>query len=130
MIMSEITNGHTNGFGSDDDVSDLSSEEGEEGEEEEEECEEERNGGVAASRVNGQSTEFDDDIDEDEKVENAPANDDDDLDDDEGAQDEDSDSDSAPEDISFKTGKDDFQQKSQLQQKQIEKSLTAAKGEV
>lgn len=114
--MSEVTNGHSNGFGSDDDVSDLSSEEGEE-----EECEERLNGGVGQSGANGQSMN---DGDEDSDPSNVPTREGDELDDDD---DEDSDSDSAPEDISFKTGRNDFQQKSNLQQKQIEKCLTAAK---
>jgi len=157
--MSELTNGHTNGFGSDHESEEK---EPEKPEEDEEECEECLNGGCncdyavkngltradwirAYSEANIPIYKSDSDEESDQNLPTIDGldSDDDEPDDDASdgingdisvdvigdasAQDEDSDSDSAPEDISFKTGKDDFQQKSELQQKQIEKSLTAAR---
>ena len=114
-------NGHANGW-SDGEDGDHSSEEEEELEEEKEEEEEEDDG--KDTRVNGHSTEGDDDDeDEDNGIE-----DDEDDDDDNDDDDDDSDSDSAPEDVSFKSGRDAFQQQTQQQQDQIEKTLSAARG--
>jgi len=119
--MSEISNGHANGFGSSDDEGGSSSE----GEEEEDQDRD----GLFSTRVNGgrdvdEDDADDDDHDEADETEEVDVDGDDDPNDDD---DDDDDSDSAPEDISFKTGESVFREKSQLQQLQIEKSQTAAK---
>ena len=120
-------NGHVNGFGlSDGDDSDPSSEEEEEGEELEEEEKEEGIVDDKDTHLNGHSTDDDEEADKDDGIEDEEDHDDDDQDDNED--DDDSDSDSAPEDISFKSGRDAFQQQTQQQQEQIEKTLSAAKG--
>jgi len=118
--MSEISNGHANGFGSSDDEGGSSSE----GEEEEDQDRD----GLFSTRVNGgrdvdEDDADDDDHDEADETEEVDVDGDEDPNDD----DDDDDSDSAPEDISFKTGESVFREKSQLQQLQIEKSQTAAK---
>jgi len=123
--MSEM-NGHANGHGSsDEDESDVSSE----GEMEEDVGE--KSDDVASSRrLNGHSKKFDDDDfdeNEDDEVEETGNNDGDDDDDDDDNDDDASDSDSAPEDVSFKTGRDAFQEKTQQQQRQIDKSQAAIK---
>jgi len=125
--MSEM-NGHANGHGSsDEDESDVSSE----GEMEEDVGE--KSDDVASSRrLNGHSKKFDDDDfdeSEDDEVEETGKDDcgDDDDDDDDDDNDDGSDSDSAPEDVSFKTGRDAFQEKTQQQQRQIDKSQAAIK---
>ena len=121
--MSEM-NGHANGHDlSDEDESDVSSE----GEMEEDVGE--KSDDVASSRrLNGHSKKFDDDdfdgeSDDDEVEETGKDDCGDDDDNDDG-----SDSDSAPEDVSFKTGRDAFQEKTQQQQRQIDKSQAAIKG--
>jgi len=118
-------NGHVNGFGlSDGDDSDPSSEE----EEEEEELEGEGIVDDKDTHLNGHSTEDDEKADKDDGIEDEEDHDGDDQDDDDdNDNDDDSDSDSAPEDISFKSGRDAFQQQTQQQQEQIEKTLSAAK---